>query len=258
MKRVLLFAVLGLLGCKASHSKVKIQDGVLETEGRFEYVVMMTSKLANGNAVICTGSFLNSSVVLTAAHCLVDKQQKPYKIKHLSIGSISSVELLYEPSAPGTYGNYSNQTSFSFAQIDVALMRFPDGTAGKLGITEFAKIPQDDSWFEVERPVTLVGYGNTDTKGGSGKKRWAINTITKMYRDVFFVENQDGEIEGPGMNKNPRVGDSGGPLLIENNTIVGVVSGGTLNRSLYPYTRGPTAMRMFQQAMAKGWEPFEF
>jgi hypothetical protein len=258
MKKLFWIGILAVCGCKASHSKVKIEDGVLETSDRFEYVVMMVSKLANGNSVICTGSFLNSSVVLTAAHCLMDKQQKPYKVKHLSIGSISSFELLYEPNAPTLYENYSNETSVSFAQIDVALMRFPDGTAEKLGIAKFAKIPLNDSWFEDERPVTLVGYGNTNANGGSGKKRWATNTIAKKFQNVFFVDNKDQVPDGPGINKNPRIGDSGGPLLIENDTVVGVVSGGTLTRALYPYTRGPTALRLFQQARAKGWENFEY
>ncbi|KAA0197842.1 hypothetical protein HAZT_HAZT010187 [Hyalella azteca] len=54
---------------------IRIIGGSLAEEGAYPWMAKLVIKMKNGNAFQCGGSIINSRNILTAAHCLEDKQK---------------------------------------------------------------------------------------------------------------------------------------------------------------------------------------
>lgn len=62
---------------KAPHNTgvVRIIGGTQAGPGEYPWMVKLTIKMKNGEAFQCGGSILNSRSLLTAAHCVSDKEK---------------------------------------------------------------------------------------------------------------------------------------------------------------------------------------
>lgn len=127
----------------------------------------------------CTGTFVSDNTLMYAKHCGTGSQTLPKN------------------------GNKKSIKTWSHG-ADIAVAKFPDGTAKKWA-TLLNRAPK------VGDKIRLMGYGTP----GFGTKRTGTNTIDSFKKDGQQVwterrlDNSDNNNAGPGP------GDSGGPLLIE-------------------------------------------
>ncbi len=225
------------IGCgqKASdqQSSVKVTNGASITESEYPSVVLLVSLTPQGES-ICTGTFVNDSQVVTAAHCVEGLDAARPTIAYAK-----------EDKATGEIGlaavalNFVRQPAYDFAEgvnpKDIAVVNFPENTAP-------ATSPLATTTPLVGDEMTIVGFGNNenfyDTTGsqsgsGAGNKRVGKNQVGKITDDgmIAFVgvpgavpDLEAGELVGSGS------GDSGGPLFV-NGALAGVTSGGGLQES---------------------------
>ncbi len=165
----------------------------------------------------CSGAFISASVVLTAAHCVVNSSDVV----------VSVVDATGERRARALriaiHQRYRNVKDFAY---DLALVQFPPETVAawaKLAIVRPV----------AAQPVTIVGFGNsehavgsdgTPIGRGSGKKRVGRNVIAAVGDGLIEV---DGVLHSAKTDNQSATsqGDSGGPLFV-GGLLAGVVSAG--------------------------------
>lgn len=215
-----------------NQSETKVTNG-LSAKSEFPSVIMLQFNTGDGNA-ICTGTFVNDSQVLTAAHCVYDLVQANRSPSFMTFNKvqadgtskrIAAVRLEYHPGYTVETGKLSNH--------DLAIVTFPRGSApGTTGL-----YPKEAS---VGQKFTIVGFGLNDYRydssgkqtgaAGSGIKRKGENQIAEldqgMIRFYGVPTAQDPNV-AQGQDVASGSGDSGGPLFIAG-ALAAVTSGGGL------------------------------
>ena len=220
-----------------SSSQIKVTNGV-SAEGEFPSVVMLHISSTDNSASICTGTFVNSSQIVTAAHCIYDNLQDGGKaiksvafVKRNGDGSNSRIYAtgrIYRP-------EYTHQEQAVNGR-DVAVITFPANSAPAI-TPLYKKTPVIGTVF------TIVGYGlndyhysadGTQIGTGSGTKRKGQNEVRSVSSDglisFYGVSSATAVNFEAGLNVASGSGDSGGPLLI-NGSLAAVTSGGGLAKS---------------------------
>ena len=231
-------AGLGLLACnvqslqkyKDSNSSPLVTDGVEISTSEFPSVV----RLDLGDA-LCTGTFISSTTVITAAHCLESRNV-------VFFNRIPSSKLVKNSA-------YSRNS----LSDDIGIAIFPQGTApDQTNLLGRSPKPGESA--------TIVGYGNSfyntpfDEKGvGAGIRRKGLNTVHRLNGEIVSLKaNPTAESRSICGS-----GDSGGPLLIEGK-IAAVTSARTLDRSppecLYVDLSGRRSQIFLQNAARQGAE----
>ncbi len=167
--------------------------------------------LANGQHW-CTGTLVAPRVVLTAAHCLLGREDDglEFRIGPVSQSAperISAQELVPHPSY--------RDGSFDY-DIGVVLLE------RAASVPPMRLVPaMDTSWSG--RELFFVGYGIVDgvTREGAGRKRSVVIPIETIQSDRYRYSSE---------SKNTCTGDSGGPAFWQSPArewlITGVVSNG--------------------------------
>jgi hypothetical protein len=216
--RLLLFAVLGFTlllqrDAIAAPVRTKIIDGSTTPETSFPYV----ARLSTNGELLCTGTLISPSFVLTAAHCFYDERNRR------AVGD-TEVTVRLNGAEYGSTRVYINPTyrprssACVEGELDVAIIELSSPAAG------VSAIPVLTSPVAIGSEVTLVGYG---TEGnGSGGENGNIpplglvnygNTVVEGFGDnppsqnasssYYYWRFDSGE-------SNTASGDSGGPALI--------------------------------------------
>jgi trypsin len=192
-------ATLALGGCgrDSDPSALDVLNG-REAGGLFPAVVALVD--ADGE-VVCTGTFVSATTVLTAAHCLVDFDRAgDLRLK----GKNTPAKALYYNDAYDP----DDVTTWSF---DQGVVVFPAGTApATLGFAARAPAKGDT--------VTIAGYGQTDLEKGSGNGlgtlRYGTNVIDDLFDGLITYWAPIEATTSDGENAGSSYGDSGGPLLV--------------------------------------------
>ena len=244
-KAVACAAVAVTCGCgAASERPVKIINGQSTTNAVYPGVVDFTATFKREKAD-CTGTFISSTTLLTAAHC-VQPVTSATGIVVRGLGA-TSVAMLANPRWDPR-GEDPQQMAY-----DMALVRFAAGTAP--GTLAFASRPP-----RVGDADTIVGYGDSDDKSGVGwgTLRAGTNVITALIPGA--IETQ-GPISSGGSDRRSvsAPGDSGGPMLVGDG-IVGTCSGSIDYFGDHKFTDGyanvfnSAARAFFRQAAAAGYD----
>ena len=196
-------------GClsKKNASAVKVTNG--QRTMQLPAVVRITNLEGS-----CTATFIRANVLLTAAHCVKDRNI-PVVVKQLEV---ASKNIFVHP----------NYVGASKDPNDVALVFFSDAVADQF-------LPVDYNLPAPGEPVQLIGFGDnqfTDglgSTGSNGIKRTGFNQVEQVGDGKITVVGQRGanapDNESPdGKLSSVAHGDSGGPLVSKLGEIIGVAS----------------------------------
>ena len=200
---------------------------------------------------MCTGTFVSDSTMITAAHCVDDSdtgniQAMMDRCDENRTDSIKSLKVWHHGKTKSDF-----QDGFidsELANIDVAVLKFPDGTA-----SHFSSVHQGD-FPSTEEALVSVGFGSTSpfTSAFDGN----FENITKIQGSAILdVEpNESSKSLVAKVNKTPNQltkGDSGGPLL-DNGQILGIASLGSSSVSYWSSLRSAENQALLKRAVAEG------
>ena len=232
----LLFLVLSLFPlANLSFASVPIIGGekVAESDAIAHRTVGLFLQEKNGQRALCSGSILDSTHILTAAHCVenvvsgfvifsaidvmkiirhrTDSESAPF------LGAITSVRM---------YPGYEENSDLPLGEfVDIGIITFSGGLPTNYEAAHFLPHAKLLTELTHHKPITLAGYGVNDATpdpgdNGSGELRKVgvrLEEVGEMKEDIE-VEN-DEQIACHG--------DSGGPALIEDGNdvyVIGVAS----------------------------------
>ncbi|MBM4253464.1 MAG: S1 family peptidase [Deltaproteobacteria bacterium] len=207
----------GLGGCRYLKDRLKMGSDIKVIGGDKDYehnpgVIGILVKSSQGTSV-CTASVVREDLIVTAAHCLVDKEAtEVLPFFNLTLGDkdpfrsrqLASNQFIPEPS-------YDKTDVASSYDSDIAFVVFPKGTFKDYPHLKFA-----EKAAAVSDPVTLVGYGQIviqDKKSNPDLKRYlGTNQIKDIKADAggtIWLDTKVASAITAGIGQ----GDSGGPLL---------------------------------------------
>lgn len=165
---------------------------------------------ASNESLFCTGTFIRSNVVLTAAHC-TGTQQMTVRVNG---GSYLSKRVVVNQ-------EYLVSGDFRYkAHNDFSLLVFSENIATKT-------MNVCDQVAQVGSPVTIAGFGYNDMSAfsGEGVKREGYSQLTGAELGELTLKGQISPSDSSGYNASVGGGDSGSPVIdSENSCIWGVAS----------------------------------
>jgi hypothetical protein len=213
---------------RADDAEVKVTNG---TEGAPTPDIRL---LVVQNVGVCTGTFVNPTTMLTAAHCVAPSVPGG----GVEIDTGKSINYFVNPkffplfkaeggqvTKPGELDEAGSRDHFQY--YDLAVVIFPPDTAQKLGIRSFRAVRAGAT--QKGESVFVVGFGDNDfeKKTGSGRFRFGSNVIDELGAHFFTTRGLLAADGSPvGTNANPAHGDSGAPLVAQNQDVIGTVSSG--------------------------------
>ncbi|KAG7370858.1 trypsin [Nitzschia inconspicua] len=170
----------------------------------------------------CSGSLIHGDIVLTAAHCslpvgaTVHVGARKRDSTHDGSVKVKVIDALRHPD----YNEHSHEYDFRILQLGGWMQ-----DRRVVGINHDPEIPQSD------QELILAGMGRTEEGGDISKvlRKTTVYSIDSgscqaMYPE--FLVNDDVVLCAAGENTDSCEGDSGGPLLNEDELLVGITSWG--------------------------------
>jgi hypothetical protein len=169
-----------------------------------------------GESMICTGTLVRPSVVLTAAHCV-----PPNIAEYATSYQELAIHIGHDVGQPGVrravVDGWTHPGFGSTFANDIALLRL-EAPAPVVPVA-FAQHPMGDA--DIGSPLRIIGFGIYDNDTGAhGVKHHGIVALEGVYPDFFHTTPNPGST---------CPGDSGGPTLRDHDgqtRVVGVHSGG--------------------------------
>lgn len=151
-------------------SGVYITNGILTDTNKFSSVVLVKTDLPTNET--CTGTFIGSGVVLTAAHCLAVNQENggiainnPRVIVGGAKGREIKVKTVYFPKSIG-------RANMAINGYDIAILSVPEGSASNVTPIRVRPVSVGDGF-------TIVGFGFLSNERNSSEA--AYNDELNMY-----------------------------------------------------------------------------
>jgi hypothetical protein len=251
--------------------------------GRNEVVMLLGRVvLPSGGlgTISCSGSYFAPRVVVTAAHCLQGLFNNELYVYHgdnfqADVGQLIQPSGLFQPPAPGQPSFWAKADSYEQHPAWVSEQKYPDiGVVYLDRKLPFDPLPLSRTQLAANRQVTISGWGAnsapTPTTGAGGRVQRTGTTRTLGSPTVADYHADDPnpglltpanlpnlmKIDGTAPNANACFGDSGSPILINENGqtyIAGVDYFGGLSCLDYSlYVRINPFLPFLDQAYMKG------
>jgi hypothetical protein len=249
MRRLILVGALAAAGsaCQTTNrsgAAVKVTNGQETTD--FPAVVAIQAGPNEG----CTATFINDSMALTAAHCVVDFHNGNHQFPKSDAGFTPDAVFVDDRFFPFLQGNGVLPGGDAF---DIAVVVFGDGAAAASGVTSFPSIAR--TFPGVGQTVTVVGFGLTDfndNNSADGKKHFGQTVIQTAGNGSITTTGPCGPTSQTNIS-GVAPGDSGGPLLFNGEIIAVVSNGACINGTLldkFTATTHATAQALLAKALA--------
>lgn len=224
----ILSLVILLVGVNDSYKlKSRIYNGFPSVRGQFPYFVLFSVLKPNDYRTTCGGSIISNEWIITAAHCVINASRitvhlgsfETYNLFELNRRMISTSHIISHPHFDLATGNH-----------DLALIKLPQPI-------QFNQFIQSIDIMHKCRPiehinVTAIGVGQLSPQSDYSMShfiRFAPMKIIpyaeckKQFPDIlpriiFCTASSDW--------RSINYGDSGGPIISEDNKLIGVISYG--------------------------------
>jgi secreted trypsin-like serine protease len=209
---ILLLSLTSIPSLRADSVGTEIIGGTPVTAD--ESVAKSTVLLTDGN-YICTGSILDSDIVVTAAHCISSPAENIRVVFSLSLDSSGISGFAEKPVgqviAAVAHPGWEGENSYGVDQHDIGLIRFSGGLPQ--GYQPAALLSaQESQQLSKGTEVILAGYGitNAQTQEGAGVLREvSVNIKGQLGKTEVVLDQHQG--------KGACHGDSGGPAFVNEN-----------------------------------------
>lgn len=230
--RVVLCSLIGLVGlgaCGQGWSELKVLGGKKDNKSHPAAVALLIT-FDDNQKINCTGTVVAKRKVLTAAHCLVSKNNKRAKnvkiLNDLGVtegkvdGSIASSDFQVKASFVADPEGLSSSQSMQRRSNDIGMVSFnKDLPYNAASIAKKATSKGDK--------VGLIGYGYSQVNGDTGEIKRTASVRKSAESQVSSVQDGVIVVSTDDLTKRGSIasGDSGGPLLNTRGEVVGVASG---------------------------------
>ena len=198
--------------------------GIVNGQASMEFpavVVIMTSSLAR-----CTGTFVGTNTLVTAAHCVENTQNGNSQILLDDCANRRSIMIDAEKIFTAgyhaeDYGNAVSSKHDDLFEKDIAVVLVPDGTAPALMALSPKPVAADDQ-------LVMMGFGSDKPSANvlpGDDKGFEYYTKRKGRAKATADVNSDPTVLVQALASDSYIslGDSGGPLLL-NDRLAGVAS----------------------------------
>ncbi len=220
---VVLNASLFFLACgkPMETSGIKIQNGVLVPETELSSVRLIAIQNSNGTRP-CTGTFVNDSQLITAAHC-VDSPSDAWSVPiYVNLGTNPDAQSRWVKAIRFDAHPKYNRRENPVGPFDFGILTLPPNSAPTVSPLQTLRLLPGQL-------VTIAGYGQSSPSNASiGKLRKGTNKIAQLRGGVIDTSGTREPILGPEDGTSVSVNgeaDQGAPLFLEGR-LAGVDSGG--------------------------------
>ncbi|KAJ8686930.1 hypothetical protein QAD02_022724 [Eretmocerus hayati] len=232
------FVVLAYLAISINAS-LRIYDGTDAVDGQYPFVVSLrVDTIEKNQTYLCVGSILDSRFILTAAHCLRN-------FKHDALTIVAGSNLL-EGGSQQTYKSEYLVMHEKFQNIenDIGIIRV-DRDIDLNDKVQPVKLFQD-KFEEVDYPVILTGWGDTNAEDPVNRLQQLLTTVVDLNRCRYSYDDliKDTHLcTSSNTKRGACVGDSGSPVIADG-TLIAIFSfvdefcgngSPEVNTRIYPY-----------------------
>ena len=233
---IVLFLSVGLISCSGNQNQPNQVNGlttndaiiggedVLLTDKRFKSVVgIIVADRFSLPFAICTGTLIDTNIVLTAAHCINDQPAGTqfFIVFGTHLSSRDKIVSIHQATVAISHRLYDAKKARD--AYDIALVKF-NGTAPKDAV--IAPVLKDKTYLKSGTKLVVAGFGRDSSFSGSrsGQLKFAdVKVANSRYSATEFRTSQ--------FFKGICFGDSGGPAFVEINGVYHVA--GITNRTNY-------------------------
>ena len=219
-------SMMGACGVAEQDSASKIVNGKSIDNADYPSVVLLYDAKVGA---ICTGTFINETTVVSAAHCTEGGKVDALgnvtgALSIITVKNLAAGEAQLVATSTRIVRNIKwDKAGKNVNKYDLSLITFPVGTAK--AVSSFAAATP-----KVGARFTIVGYGLNQSKNimdgaSAGVKRLGENVVSSVSLGFIQFTGASTTTTADGTNVSAGAGDSGGPLFVDGK-LAGITSGG--------------------------------